>query len=342
MAYDPADLKLPHWLLFFFDWVIRLRLPVWPGWHAGMTRPGALYASMLTGVVAAAFYSGNNLLYLCAALLVSLAVAALVHGVLVLLAVPDVSTCMPEMSTAGSVMVTRHTLAGKAAMPAMIRAVWQGDVGDIECTIRFTEEGSLLLRLHAPCRGLFLFPSLLLSTEAPLGLWRLERRLGAACWRWAVVPEAAPICALSSYKPYHTGNPGGHEGGEWRDLRGYYPGDMPSRIHWRKSVANEGDTRTWMVKRFAQPEARNVTELLRVDLRGHSGPAFEYLMGQVVSWIQEHPEGRLILGRREFDLGNGSLRQSVWQTIASAQPELDPPAGHDGMILSMLQAQHAR
>ncbi|MDQ6957784.1 MAG: DUF58 domain-containing protein [Mariprofundaceae bacterium] len=340
MAYDPADLKLPHWLLAFLDWAIRLRLPVWPGWHAGMTRSGALYASTMMGVIAAAFYSGNNLLYLCAAMLVSLAIAAFVHGVLVLLAVPDFSTCMPETSTAGGVAVVRRTLAGKPAASAIIRAAWQGNGRNVECTIRLADEATLLMRLHAPCRSLFSFSSLLLSTEAPLGLWRLERRLDTARWTWAVIPEAAPTFNLPSHRPSHTGEPGSHEGEEWRDLRGYYPGDMPSRIHWRKSTASEWDTGTWMVKRFAQPEASDTEEMLRVDLRGPSGPAFERLLGQVVGWIQEHPEGRVILGRREFDPGGG-LHQSVWQAIASAQPEPDPPAGDGGIILSMMKDMHA-
>jgi len=335
MAYDPADLKLPHWLLVFLDRIIRLRLPVWPGWHAGMTRPGALYASVTVSVIAAAFYSGNNLLYLCAAMLVSLAVAAFACGIFVLRRVPDFSACMPETSTAGSITVARRTLAGKIAMPALVRAVWLGDIENMECMIRFAGEGSLLMRLHAPRRGLFLFPSLLLSSEAPLGLWRLERWVDTACWTWAVIPEAAPLLSgLSSHMPCHTGEPGNYEGEEWRDLRGYYPGDMPSRIHWRKSTASEWDTGTWMVKRFAQPKALDAEEMLRVDLRGHSGPAFERLLGQAVSWVQGHPEGRLILGCREFDLGGENLHQPVWQAIASAQPESSPPAGDGGRLLT--------
>ncbi len=334
MAYDPADLKLPHWLLAFLNWVIRLRFPVWPGWHAGMTRPGALYASTMMGVIAAAFYSGNNLLYLCAAMLASLAIAAFMHGMFVLLTVPDFSACMPEVSTAGGATVARRPIAGRMPMPVLIRAVWQGDVENMECTIRFAKEGILLVRLHAPCRGLFSFPGLQLSTEAPLGLWRLERRVDTASWTWAVIPEAVPVFSLPSHRSYHAGELGSHEGEEWRDLRGYYPGDMPSRIHWRKSTASEWDTGTWMVKRFSQPEASDAEEILRVDLRGHSGPAFERLLGQVVSWVQEHPEGRLILGCREFDLGGESLHQPVWQAIASAQPEFSPPVGDGGMVLT--------
>jgi len=334
MAYDPADLKLPRWLLVFFDWAIRLRLPVWPGWHAGMTRSGTLYASTMMGVMAAAFYSGNNLLYLCAAMLVSLAIAAFVHGVFALLSVPDFSTCMPETSTAGGVTVARHILAGKTATSAIIRAAWQGNGRNEECTIRLAGETALLIRLSAPRRGLFSFSSLLLSTEAPLGLWRLERRLDTASWTWAVIPEAAPIFSLPFHRPYHTGEPGSHEGEEWRDLRSYYPGDMPSRIHWRKATASEWDTGTWMVKHFAQPEASGTDAMLRVDLRGHPGPAFERLIRQVVSWVQEHPEGRLILGRKEFDLGRESLHQPVWQAIASAQPEPSPPAGDGGIVLT--------
>jgi len=341
MAYDPADLKLPHWLLVFLDWGIRLRFPVWPGWHAGMTRPGALYASMIVGIAAAAFYSGNNLLYLCAAMLVSLAIAAFVYGVLVLLAVPDFSACMPEVSTTGSAIVARRSLTGRIIMPAFIRAVWLGDTRNMECTIRFAKEGILLVQLRASCRGLFSFPSLQLSTEAPLGLWRLERRVDTVCWTWAVIPEAVPVSGFPSRRAYHAGEAGSHEGEEWRDLRGYYPGDMPSRIHWRKSLASEWGIGAWMVKRFAQPEAADAEKVLRVDLRGHVGPAFERLLGQVVSWIQEYPEGRLILGRKEFDPGREKCRQPLWQAIALAQPESDPPAGDGGILLSIVQDNYA-
>lgn len=341
MAYDPADLKLPHWLLALFDWLIRLRLPIWRGWYAGMTRPGVLYASMIAGVVAAAFYSGNNLLYLCAAMLVSLSIAAFVHGMLVLLAVADFSACMPEVSTAGSTTVARHTVAAKVAMPALIRALWRGDAEEMECTIRFVKEGTLLIRLHAPHRGLFSFPRLLLVTEAPLGLWRLERVVDAALWRWAVIPAAVPISTPPVHSLCRTGDPGGYEGEEWRDLRAYYPGDMPSRIHWRKSAAGEWNAGTWMVKRFAQPQASDVAEVLRVDLRGRTGPAFERLLGQAVSWIKEHPEGRIVLGQKTFDIGEKSRRSSLWQAIAAAQPESSPPVGDNGMILTMAQGQHA-
>jgi len=341
MAYDPTDLKLPHWLLAFLDWIIQLRLPIWRGWHVGMTRPGALYALTTAGVAAAAFYSGNNLLYLCAAMLVSLSIAAFVHGIHALLVVPDFSACMPEISTAGKTIVARRAVTGKLVMPALIRAVWRGDVEDMKCTIRFAKKGSLLIRLYAPRRGLFSFPSLLLSTEAPLGLWRLEREMDAACWDWVVIPEAAPISILSSHSSYRAGDSRSHEGEEWRDLRAYYPGDMPSRIHWRKSTASEWNAGAWMVKRFAQPEDSDTEDLLRVDLRGHAGPAFERLLGQAVSWVQEHPEGRIILGRKNFKLDRKSLRQSIWQALALAQPESDPPAGDGGIILSMMQGKHA-
>ncbi|RMG81653.1 MAG: hypothetical protein D6712_15870, partial [Chloroflexi bacterium] len=72
MAYDPADLRLPPWLLRLFDALVRVRLPVGPKWRLGLTRPGVMYALALFGIWAAAFYSGNNLLYLCGSVLLAI------------------------------------------------------------------------------------------------------------------------------------------------------------------------------------------------------------------------------------------------------------------------------
>ncbi len=332
MAYDPADLRLPPLLLRLLDAIVRVRLPVWRGWRLGVTRPGALFVAALAGVWAAALYSGNNLLYLCGAMLLMLAVAGLAVAARLLTDMPYLAPVMPALGEAGTPSVVGCRLSHAFPFAACVEVRW---CDGVHALLRCTPEGSRL-QAHAPAmpRGLYDLNAQELVTEAPLGLWRLMRRRNDA-WQRAVLPapvawsDAAAYAGAQSSRPFR-------EGDEWRDLRAYVRGDPPARIHWRKAVMGE-----WAVKRFSDGQAAAQTAILRVDLRGVPGDAFERLLGRVCFWMRSREAGRLVLGSREFDLADAAERRAAFCALAAARPESAPPAGHGGLLLALGEQRRA-
>jgi len=323
MSYDPADLRLPSWLVSLLDGIIRLRLPIGKNWSLGVTRPGAIFAATASGVAAAALYSGNNLLYLCAVMLLSMGLLALMLGIDLLRSIPDLSTSMPAVSTAGNVHVVRQAVDVRSRLPAVVQGQWDGDGEAVGFVMQCAERAVLLGRLFALRRGLRRFSALYVSSSAPLGLWSLTRRIESKGWTWALVP--APAALTASFEEHRT------DGSEWHDLRTYVRGDAPSRIHWRKS--SDLSTSGWVVKHFAGSEAAQASNLLRVDLRSASGPAFEHLLAQAVGWMRQHARGRVVLGQRYFDLSDAGECVQAWQSLAAASPQASPVAGSGGVVL---------
>jgi len=326
MAYDPADLRLPAWLMSALDRLVRLHIPLGSGWHIGLTRPGAIFLVTQAGVVAAALYSGNNLLYLCAAMLLSMGGLALIRGFLLLRLIPDLGAYMPETSTAQSVLVVHREIpAVRSGFAAYIDACWEGEGYTTGIPIRYTETALMQLRLPVPHRSLHHFSRLKVSTEAPLGLWRLSRAMQTSGWIWAVVPASIDLPAALQTNLA--------ESGDWHDLRAYARGDAPSRIHWRKSTY--GTASDWVVKRFANGEPLQANRVLRVDLRGSPGPEFENLLAGVATWMRLHPQGRVLLGSEAFNLADAVERLQAWRSLAAASPGNAPPAGSGGLLLSV-------
>jgi len=332
MAYDPAELKLPRSLLFLFDFLIRIRLPVWPGWHIGTTRAGALFMAAMLGVWAAALYSGNNLLYLCGAILLSLLAGALWIAVRLLNQVPRLAPFMPEFSEAGTTAILHRELPLRCSGAACVDVSWQGK-HPATAVIRYAPERCFLAgRLPAMARGISGYSAQRLETEAPLGMWRLEYDRQDA-WQWAVLP--VPVAWSGAGLELQCGDETHREGDEWRDLRAYVRGDPMSRVHWRK--ASHGD---WCVKRFGDSCATAQQKLLRVDLRGQAGSAFEQLLGKAFFWMRSCPQGMLMLGCQTFDLSDAAQIGRAMLALAEAVPETVPPAGEGGVLLSM--EEHCR
>lgn len=343
MAYDPADLKLPAWLLGLLDRVVRMHLPLTPRWRLGFTRPGIIFVAGLSGIWAAAFYSGNNLLYLCGAMLLSLMLAALLQGANLLRRLP-----MPVLPVlqAGETRVLHQTIP----LPTLV--VCSGVVA-VTCAV-----GGELLHLSARChghelrwdarlrpdrRGLFVAREMLLSSAAPLGLFVLGCRRSVAI---EVLVLPVPVAWLQA--DGSGDEAGGFSGDEWHDLRAYVAGDSPSRIHWRRA---QGEPLSWAVKRFSAADERQVKARLRVDLRlppGMPVSAFEQLIGQVWFWVKQHggecdipgsgQPAELIIGEDYFDLADAAQYQSALRTIAGATPAQQPPAESDGLLLSLVEA----
>lgn len=343
MAYDPADLKLPAWLLGLLDRVVRMHLPLAPGWRLGFTRPGIIFVAGLSGVWAAAFYSGNNLLYLCGAMLLSLMLAALLQGVNLLRRLPV--PALPVLQ-AGETRLLHQTirLPVPVACSGVVAVVCA--VGDELLQLSARYQGHELrwdARLRSDQRGLFDTREVLLSSAAPLGLFVLSCRRPVGI---EVLVLPVPVVWL---KADGSGDEvGSFSGDEWHDLRAYVAGDSPSRIHWRKA---QGEPLTWAVKRFGAADDTQVKACLRVDLRlppGMPMSAFEQLLGQAWFWVKQHggecdirstgQPVELIIGGHCFDLGDTAQYQSALRAIAGATPAQQPPAGNDGLLLSLVEA----
>lgn len=336
MPYDPSDLRLPPWLLRLMDLAVRSELHLGV-WRLGLTRPGALFLATLLGVSAAAVYSGNNLLYLCGAMFAAVGGAGLVSGMRLLRRLPAISPLMPDHTLAGVAHVLREALPVPYPFPAMVDVAWQGsEQAELSFALRL-EKGTAVLSgaVLADRRGTRKLARVALQTSAPLGLWRLAL-VREEAWDWVVAP--APVAMQEGYAAARRMAEA--SGDEWRDLRAYSPGDLRSRIHWRKLPAGSADPNQWLVKRFASPAQESEAPLLRVDLRlpdGMSPAALDRLLGQAVSWLLQPPAGhpdarRIIVGAIECAPGDSSL----WRLLAEAAAQAEPPAGQGGLLLSLV------
>lgn len=337
MAYDPADLRLPPWLLRLLDWLVRIEIPLGRRWRFGMTRPGALLAAVLLGLWLAAFYSGNNLLYLCGAVLTALTASSLWQAAAILRSVPPLAGHLPSSSVAGEPFLFSERLPALPATAALIDMTWPDSGLEFEMQMRLEKQVLIRGMIRPVQRGLFRLERLQLTTNAPLGLWRLFL-LRKEPFEWAVLPRPVP------WTFEHAGaGRRAHllEGDDLRDLRSYVPGDTLSRIHWRKAAS---DMAHWSVKRFEQQAGGREEELLRVDLRvpGSADAAvqFEQLLGRAWFWIEARLNGhgriRVILGQHHFEPAEAGQRQALIRAIAAATPQQRPPAGDGGTLLSLV------
>jgi hypothetical protein len=338
MPYDPADLRLPPWLLRIMDRVVRAELHL-GAWRLGLTRPGALYLTTLLGVSAAAVYSGNNLLYLCGAMFASFGAAGLVSGLRLLRRLPALSPSMPDHTLAGVGHVLREAMPISYPFSALVDIAWHGDGSEEALALALRmERGEAVLggSMLADQRGIQSLKRLRLETSAPLGLWRLGLERQEA-WDWVVVP--APVAIFGGYATARHATD--MVGDEWRDLRTYVPGDLRSRIHWRKLPAGTTDPRQWLVKHFASPPPEAEAVLLRVDLRlpeGMPAAALDRLLGQAVSWLLQPPphqpdDRHILVGAVE----SGPSDPAIWRLLAGAVPQTEPPAGQGGILLSLVE-----
>lgn len=337
LAYDPADLRLPPWLLWLLDRAVRIEAPVFPGWRIGITRPGALYLGALTGVWAAAFYSGNNLLYLCGAMLFALAAAAFVRGVQLLRRTPELGPALPEYVEAGRQEVLRGVTPLLTDDAAMVDVKWYTTDNLLTGRLRVAGKATLTGRFFPKTRGYALFSRQELSTSFPLGLWRIVR----------LQQQAGQLLVMPRSVPWHDAEEELRrleQGDEWYGLREYVSGDSISRIHWRKVTSVDSG---WTVKRFDRSEPYDQQQLLRVDLRLPSGmdeKRFEHLLGKVWYWFQEQlphlKDGDLlVLGQEAFNLGDHQARTAAIEALARAEPDLSAPIGSGGIFLSLMDSE---
>jgi len=335
MAYDPADLKLPKWALLVFDHLVGFRVPVYPGWRVGLTRPGLLFSSTLLGVIGASLYSGNNLLYLCASMLFCIAVSAFGAGIWLIRSVPRLQPFLPEVGHDSRALHVREAVGLRFPFSASLHARWQRHETVVRVVLRVEEDrGWLTATLPSLKRGLYRFQGHHLATDAPLGLWAIEAHRPES-WQLMILPSP-------EFWDDRGGSTGGGpirgslEGDEWHDLRSYVRGDSPARIHWRKSTFGD-----WTVKRFTNLHGCGQAALLRVDLRSPNGIAFERLLARTYGWILRHPDGVLVLGQQTFELGDPDQHWHALQALALAEPEEQPAAGRGGLLITARVVSYA-
>ncbi|MES0372011.1 MAG: DUF58 domain-containing protein, partial [Mariprofundaceae bacterium] len=321
----------------------RLHIPITPSWQFGMTRPGVLLMGVLSGLWLAAFYSGNNLLYLCGSMLTALALASVWQAVRLLRVAPRLAAFFPDSTQAGESYILRRQLNCLLPYVGFIDLEWTFGSQVVALQMRVDELTTLSGRLKAEKRGVFRLKRQQLMTAAPLGLWKI-RYLRDDPVDWIVLPRPCPwspgmFGADNQSQPY--------EGDELRDLRGYVPGDAMSRIHWRKAAT---DMTRWSVKRFEQFEPATDVMKLRVDLRLPESmnreifeESFENLLGQVWSWVDGHDQKgekslQIVLGQQMFDLSHPEQRGMFIRALAEAAPQTSPPSGQGGLLLSLVDA----
>jgi|UPI00037CB2AE hypothetical protein len=341
MAYDPADLRLPPWLIRLLDAVVAIRLPLGRGWAIGMTRPGGVMLFTLLGVWAAALYSANNLLYLCGSMLVLIAFAAVVQSWRILRTMPDLTPCFPTWVEAATPWMIRCDTAQGVHDTAVVNISTTYDC----MQLRWWSDGThsrLDGRIYSKHRELIQLHNMTYDTAAPVGLWSIHRRQACAI-TIPVLPAAMPWPHSISMQEVDQGNDPQAEGSDFHDLRGYVAGDAPARIHWRKAGA---DMQGWRVKRFARYHGAKQSLRLVVDLRlpAHADEqAFEHLLGMAWGWLKHHQEQgqtieQVVIGQQLYPCNDDAQWQACRIALAQAQPELLPPLVTEGHTLSLWTA----
>ncbi|MDQ6957253.1 MAG: hypothetical protein Q9M21_08655, partial [Mariprofundaceae bacterium] len=202
MAYNPSDLRLPPWLLRLLDGLVAIRIPIGHFWHLGMTRAGALMLFSLLGLWAAAFYSGNNLLYLCGAMLSAIATAALWQGIQTLRHCPKFGGFLPDYIECEQPFILRQHIAYNRNTSALLHITWVDS--NIQLHARLSAQISLLMgQLSSHTRQYHKLRKQYLKTSAPLGLWEItHQRQDPALW--VVLPKSITWSA-SQYQQQNIG-----------------------------------------------------------------------------------------------------------------------------------------
>ena len=336
MAYDPADLRLPPWLIHTLDMLVSVRIPLPRGWFIGITRAGAMMVASTLGVWASAFYSANNLLYLCGAILLMMMLGALWQGVRILHALPDITPAMPRWLEAESPLIlhqkTDHT-TGLVAQIDIIAEHW---------SLQWWSGGQhahLSGRLQYPQRGILASNKLRCVTSAPIGMWQLVCPLSVSV-QIPVLPVRVPLPVQSPLHMNKTSPNAQQNGDDFEELRSYSPGDAIARIHWRK--AGE-EPKNWRVKHFSYPLQDQPSADLIVDLRRPSHCAeqdFERLLGMAWQWISTHWQQKqhinsVTIGDQCFSMHDEVQQQACLLALASCQPQSTPPQHGVGYVLSL-------
>jgi uncharacterized protein (DUF58 family) len=260
------------------------------------TRAGWVFFAFTLGVGLAALNTGNNLLYMIHALLLSFLALSGVLSESALRGIRVRRILPAELVAERSSQIALELANDQPRIPAFAIVVedFVASVGDAhEATGRAfalrIEPGARETRSYGFVprrRGALAFSGVRVSTRFPFGLFSKAM--------WVDLPHAALVYpALDPLdvrggragEPRHAEQTGGSGGTapEAAGLRAYAPGDAFRRIHWRASLRRDA----LMIREPEQDRRREVT--IRLATRGVSpGEAFERDVRRAASEVAAH------------------------------------------------------
>jgi uncharacterized protein (DUF58 family) len=205
------------------------------------TRPGMLFALVLTALLLAAVNYANALAYLLTFLLASLAIVSFLHtqrNLLHLLVVPGAGAPV----FAGEAAQFRVCLHNDGVCHRRGVCVEAGPF--TAPAVDLPEREVVCVTLHVPAtqRGWLTCPPFVLATHFPLGLVRAWTRRVTPGARTLVYPRPAghadpPLTAVADAE----GARGARiQGEDYYGLRSYQAGDSPARISWKTLARGQG------------------------------------------------------------------------------------------------------
>lgn len=300
-------MKLFHRLRIFFRWFCRYR-------SIRLTPDGTRFVLLALAVGVAAINTGNNLLYLLLAMMLSLIVMS---GILSeqCLKQLDIRRLLPEHIFANRPTTAVLPIANKKPrLPTFSLRVMDVVEG------KAVERGIHLLHLAPQATTLQSYP-LLITRRGPYrieGIKLLTRFPFGFFIKAATLPLASDMVVYPELKPLPEGLVRdlmalGHEqttsrpgpGAELYNLRGYRPGDDSRAIHWKTSARQA----RLMVRETEAEDQRRVTLALPTSVPPEHRQAFERavaLTASLAAFFQERAYAvGLLLGDQEIPQGIG-------------------------------------
>ena len=311
--------RLREWLRWFYRYrSIRL------------THEGTRYVLLTLAVGAAAINTGNNLLYLLLAMLLSLIIMS---GLLSEQCFKqlDFRRRLPDRVFANQPATASLSIANrKAQVPTFslhVQDIVAGVVVDRGIHLLHAPPLSVIVQsypLLVTRRGLHRIEGLKLLTRFPFGLFLKAAMLPVAS-ETVVYPEIKPLPAalvqdLTARGHEQTVSRRGPGAGLY-NLRRYHAGDDSRAIHW-KTTARQ---RRLMVRETEAEDQRRVALVLPTVVPDDARPAFEQavsLTASLAAWF--HRQGyaiRLVVCEQEVPYGSGEVHyDAMLRTLALCQP----------------------
>ncbi len=324
-----------------FRWFYRYR-------SIRLTPDGARYVLLTLAVGVAAINTGNNLLYLLLAMLLSLIVMS---GLLSEQSLKQLEfrRRMPDRVFANQPATVLLSIANrKAQIPTFslrVQDVVDGATVDRGIHLLHAPPRSVTVQsypLLVARRGLHRIEGIKLLTRFPFGLFLKAATLPFAS-EVVVYPEIKPLpMALA-----HDLTARGHDhtvsrrgpGVALYNLRRYHDGDDSRAIHW-KTTARQ---RRLMIRETEAEDQRRVVLVLPTAVPEQAQPAFEQAVGLTASLAAFfHRQGhaiRLLIGEREIPAGTGEAHyDAILHALALCRPvppESPVPAALHALIGQM-------
>lgn len=310
------------------------------------TRAGWCFVAIVFGVGFAALNTGNNLLYLVLALMLSFLVLSGLLSELSLRGI-RVERRLPGELFAGHpnrlVLRVHNDQKRTTAFAVSVEDWIQGDEGPEAAGRTFALRigpGEHADRSHAwspKRRGDFSFDHVRVSTRFPFGLFVKSAELEAPA-RALVYPEVDDVALLPEEtrgRESDDRNGSSRSGDDVAGLREFVPGDGLGRVHWRRSVRSG---RLLVGER--EGEASSEVEILIRAADGQTAAAIEDRIRLAASEVVAHLDAGLRVGLRSprvrIPPATGPAhRREILTYLARVQPaELTSPASIDRALAS--------